>query len=107
MKLTFLETPVFTVLITELLEDEEYRRMQKHLLLNPTAGDVISGTSGCRKLRWRITGRKGGKRGGMRVIYYFKRSAHQIFFLLAYDHRVKDDLTPVQKRQLANIVGQV
>lgn len=107
MKLTFIETPVFTRLISNLLEDEEYRRMQEHLLFYPTAGDVIVGTAGCRKLRWRVSGRKGGKSGGMRVIYYFRSAADQIIFLLAYDHRSVGDLTPDQKRQLAHIARQL
>jgi mRNA-degrading endonuclease RelE of RelBE toxin-antitoxin system len=68
---------------------------------------VPIGTAGCRKLRWRVSGRKGGKSGGMRVIYYFRNTADQIIFLLAYDHRSVDDLTPRQKRQLADIVRQL
>ena len=107
MKLTFVETSVFTELIGDLLEDEDYRRMQENLLVHPTAGDVIVGTAGCRKLRWRVSGRKGGKSGGMRVIYYFRSAADQIIFLLAYDHRSVDNLTPSQKRQLADIVRQL
>ncbi len=107
MKLTFIETPVFTELVTELLEDEDYQRMQEYLLIYPAAGDVIVGTAGCRKLRWRVSGRKSGKSGGMRVIYYFRNSEDQIIFLLAYDHRAVDDLTPAQKRQLAGIVRQL
>lgn len=107
MKLTFIETPVFTELVAGLLEDEDYQQMQESLLIYPTAGDVIVGTAGCRKLRWRVSGRKGGKSGGMRVIYYFRSASDQIIFLLAYDHRSVDDLTPAQKRQLADIVRQL
>jgi len=105
MKLTFLETPVFTELIADLLEDEDYQQMQKHLLIYPTAGDVIVGTAGCRKLRWRVSGRKGGKSGGMRVIYYFRSAADQIIFLLAYDHRAVDDLSPLRKDDLPILSG--
>jgi hypothetical protein len=107
MKLTFIETPVFTELVTDLLEDDEYRRMQEHLLIYPTAGDVIVGTAGCRKLRWRVSGRKGGKSGGMRVIYSFRSITDQVIFLLAYDHRLVDDLSPAQKRQLAGIIKKL
>jgi hypothetical protein len=107
MKLTFIETPVFTEFVTDLLEDEDYQRMQEHLLLYPTAGDLIVGTAGCRKLRWRVSGRKGGKSGGKRVIYFYRSTSDQIIFLLAYDHRSVDDLTPAQKRTLAQIVRQL
>ena len=107
MKLTFIETPVFTELVTGLLEDVDYQRMQEHLLIYPAAGNVIVGTSGCRKLRWSFSGRKGGKSGGMRVIYYFRSAADQIIFLLAYDHRSVDDLTPAQKRQLSYVIRQL
>jgi len=107
MKLTFIETPVFTELVTDLLDDRDYQRMQEHLLIHPTVGDVIVGTAGCRKLRWRVSGRKGGKSGGMRVIYYFRSIADQVIFLLAYDHRSIDDLSPAQKRQLTNIVRKL
>lgn len=107
MKLTFIETPVFTELVTGLLDDEDYQQMQEHLLIYPTAGDVIVGTAGCRKLRWRVSGRKGGQSGGMRVIYYFRSASDQIIFLLAYDHRSVDDLSPAQKKQLAEIVRQL
>ena len=104
MKLTFIETPVFTELITGLLDAEDYQRMQEYLLSCPTADDVIVGTAGCRKLRWQVSRSKGGKSGGMRVIYYFRKAAGQIIFLLAYDHRAVDDLTPTQRRHLVAIV---
>ena len=107
MKLTFIETPVFTELVTDLLGDEDYQQMQEHLLIYPTAGDVIVGTAGCRKLRWRVSGRKGSKSGRMRVIYYFRSALDQIIFLLAYDHRSVDNLSPAQKKQLAEIVRQL
>lgn len=107
MKLTFVETPVFTELISHLLTDTDYRHLQELLLIRPTAGDMIVGTAGCRKLRWRVSGRKGGKRGGMRIIYYYRSAHDQIIFLLAYDHRAVDDLSPEQKRQLADIVRQL
>jgi len=44
------------------------RGLQNFLLATPDAGDIISGGSGLRKLRWTVKGR--GKRGGARVIYY-------------------------------------
>lgn len=41
------------------------------------------------------------------MIYYFRSASDQIIFLLAYDHRSVDDLSPAQKKQLAEIVRQL
>jgi len=65
--MVFIESTVFTRQIKQLISDEIYLEMQKFLAKLPTAGDLIRGSNGCRKLRWKVTGR--GKRGGVRVIY--------------------------------------
>jgi len=57
MKLVFFETPLFTRLLPNYLDDEGYRSLQRALLENPERGDVMPGTGGFRKLRW---GRIGG-----------------------------------------------
>ena len=64
--MVFIETPVFTRQVQELLSDEAYSAFQWYMALNPEAGDVIQGTRGLRKVRWSATGR--GRRGGVRVI---------------------------------------
>ena len=48
------------------MSDEEQALLVEYLAYNPTAGDLISGTGGVRKLRWGLEGR--GKRGGARVV---------------------------------------
>jgi len=65
----FVETPVFTRAVTSLLSDEEYRQLQLALLIRPEQGALIRGSGGLQKLRWGAQGR--GKRGGVRVIYYW------------------------------------
>jgi len=65
----FVETPVFTAVVTALLSAEEYRELQLALLIRPEQGVLIRGSGGLRKLRWGVRGR--GKRGGVRVIYYW------------------------------------
>ena len=66
--LTFIETRLFTKLVPQYLSDDEYAALQQALVADPTAGDLIRGSGGVRKLRWSVAGR--GKRGGIRVIYY-------------------------------------
>lgn len=75
----FIETPLFTKLIQELLPDEFYRVLQQTLILRPETGDVIQGGGGLRKMRWKTSNR--GKRGGLRIIYYWDVSADTIYML--------------------------
>ena|SRR5688572_20521255 len=97
----FVETPVFTALLTELLSDEEYARFQQFLADHPDAGDVIHETGGLRKVRWAAGGK--GKRGGVRVIYFYADEVEQIRLLLIYRKGVKDDLSAAEKRVLKAI----
>ena len=102
--LTFIETPVFTEQITSLLDDDEYSKFQAILIANPEAGRVISGTGGLRKIRWKDPGRQKGKRGGIRVIYYFRMHVGQVLFLTAYDKDHQSDLSVSQKRLFREII---
>lgn len=97
----FIETPTFTEDVTELLTDERYGKLQAHLAENPSAGDVIQGTGGLRKVRWSTSGQ--GKRGGVRVIYYYITTAAHIRMILIYKKGVKDDLTPKEKKILRQL----
>lgn len=93
--MVFIETPIFTEDVKDLLTDAEYAALQIHLAMRPEAGDVIRGCGGLRKMRWAAMGK--GKRGGVRVIYYHVAAAGQIRMLLIYRKGVQDDLTQVQK----------
>jgi len=97
----FVESPVFTEDLPALLSEEGYGEFQEFLAENPTAGDVIQGTNGLRKIRWAVQGR--GKRGGVRVIYYHLCMAYQIRLILIYRKGIKDDLSAVEKSVLSEI----
>lgn len=97
----FIETPIFTEDLHELLSDDEYRAFQQHLAVNPTAGDVIQHTGGLRKVRWAANGK--GKRGGVRVIYYYITAAAQIRLLVIYRKGVKDDLSEDERKELRKL----
>ncbi len=100
----FIETPVFTKDVRDLLSDEEYRGLQLALVLRPEQGSVIPGSGGLRKLRWGSKGR--GKRGGIRLIYYWITAENTIFMLLLYDRSTQVDLTPAQARMLRQVVRE-
>jgi hypothetical protein len=80
------------------LDDDEYQELQEFLMEQPDAGDLIQGTGGLCKLRW-SSGTK-GKRGGVRVIYYWQISKDQIYFFTLYAKNEMADLSAKEKKAL-------
>ena len=100
----FIETPVFTRRIAEILTDDEYRSLQEKLVENPMAGKLIPRGKGLRKYRWALSGR--GKRGGARIIYYLYLSDDKIYMLFPYKKSDQGDLTAEQVKLLINYVKE-
>lgn len=101
----FIETPIFTRLLTALLTDDEYAGLQNVLVENPERGDIIKGGGGIRKLRHALSGR--GKSGGVRVIYYWLWDDGQIYMLLIYPKSKKDNLTDRETALLREFVKEL
>jgi hypothetical protein len=100
----FVETPIFTTAVKELLSDDEYAAFQHYLAANPDAGAVIQATGGMRKVRWAAGGK--GKSGGVRIIYFWRTSASEIRLILIYRKGIKDDLTAREKATLRKITEE-
>lgn len=101
----FVEAPPFTRHLADYLNEEGYRELQARLAANPEAGDLIPGTGGFRKLRWADARRGKGRRGGLRVIYYYLPSDHQIWLMTVYDKNEASDLSEKQKRALKDSIA--
>lgn len=80
------------------MDDERYAGLQAYLAKRPDAGDLIRGSGGIRKIRWAGSGR--GKRGGLRVIYYWWVAKDRISMLLVYPKNEQDDVSADQVKQL-------
>jgi len=100
----FIETSVFTRAIVDLLDDEVYRSLQLALLLRPDLGTTIRGGGGLRKLRWAQKGK--GKRGSLRVIYFWDESSETFYMLYIYRKSVQEDLTAQQRKLLTRLVRE-
>lgn len=98
------ETSVFTKQVTKLLDAQSYRLLQLRLVADPSAGDLIERSGGLRKIRWQGSGR--GKRGGVRVIYYWATEHDVLLMLLMYAKNEQEDLTADQLRILAALVEE-
>ncbi|MBF5056018.1 hypothetical protein Y5W_01312 [Alcanivorax sp. 521-1] len=83
----FIETPVFTKRLRDLLDDESYAAFQQDLADSPQTGDVIQGTGGLRKVRVAASGRGTGRRTG-----------YLLSFRVGFTDRVTADLSEKRKR---------
>jgi len=100
----FIETSIFTKEIQRLLPDDKYRMLQTVLMLRPDAGTLIQGSGGLRKIRWSLPGK--GKRGALRVIYYWS-PPDTIFMLFPYKKTEQEDLTTDQLKLLRKMVKEL
>jgi hypothetical protein len=100
----FVETPVFTRAITAAIPDDHYQQLQIALMLRPEQGAVIRTSGGLRKVRWAVPG--SGKRGGLRIIYYWSAGERAFYMLYAYAKNEQGDLTPTQTRALGQLVRE-
>ena len=100
MRALFVELPAFERLRNEYLDDDSFLAMQNALMADPSAGDVIQGTGGLRKLRWMDKRRGKGKRGGLRVIYFYWFRGLEFWLFALYD---KNELSDLSKRDRATL----
>lgn len=104
MDALFFETTNFTATVGEYLTDDEYRELQTAMVENPDLGTVMQHTGGFRKLRW-ADGRRGkGKRGGLRVIYYWISPERQFWMFAIYDKDEMENLSADQKKALKKAI---
>lgn len=100
--LTIVETAPFPKQAEGHLSEDERDELVGYVARHPEAGDLIPGLGGVRKLRWARKG--GGKRGGLRVIYYFYNENWPVFLLALYHKSIKGDLSPTDKQRLGKLV---
>jgi mRNA-degrading endonuclease RelE of RelBE toxin-antitoxin system len=100
----FVETSVFSRQLSERLDDEDYRSLQTALALRPEQGALIKGSGGLRKIRWAL--RDKGKRGGLRIIYYWDSADDVIYLLYLYPKNELADLRPDQIRLLRQTIEE-
>ena len=104
MKAVFVELPPFEHYRADYLDDDAFLRLQQLLMLNPEAGALISGAGGLRKLRFGDERRGKGKRGGLRVIYYWWDAGLQFWLFTIYDKDEMSDLTKAQREMLKEMI---
>jgi hypothetical protein len=103
--MTVVETPGFVKDAAKALTREETAEVIFFLAANPEAGDVMPETGGGRKLRWRAAGR--GKRGGVRVIYYYHNESLPLFLLSVFAKNEKAGLTKAERNEMKSLLPRL
>ncbi len=95
-------TKVYRRRVRKLLTAAESRKAENEIAAAPTNWPVIAGTGGVRKAR--AARGSSGKRGGVRIIYYYWSGRDTVFLLTAYAKSSQADLTAADKNALRDIV---
>src|SRR5665213_4311121 len=103
--MTVVETPGFLRDAAAALTDEELGEVIWFLAANPDAGDIMPETGGGRKLRWRAQGR--GKRGGVRIIYYFHNESLPLFLLNVFAKNEHANLTRAERNAMKALLPRL
>ena len=105
LPITVVEVEPFPSKADKVWREEERLEFITFIALNPMAGNVIPGSGGIRKVRWTRPGK--GKRGGVRVIYYFHDALIPLFLLTVYSKSRKDDLSREELKAMRKLVAEL
>ena len=103
--LTVVETAPFLRKVGRLLTVRQEVDLVDFLAHNPTAGVLVQGTGGVRKLRW--AGRGRGKREGVRVVYYFHSDRMPLYLFTVFGKGEQDSLSNTEKNELRKVVQAI
>jgi hypothetical protein len=99
-------TKTFTKAVKKLgITEDEVKAVEDEIAVDHTAGDVIAGTSGARKIRFSMAGK--GKRGGGRAIYVAIVAEDTAYMITAYSKATQDDLTKDDKKAIKAFVDSL
>lgn len=98
---TIVELPEFRKKSDRLLSDEQRESLINYLAVHPLSGDIMQGTGGVRKLRWSAQGK--GKRGGVRIVYFYYNESIPLFLLSVFGKGEKSNLTKAERNDIAKL----
>jgi hypothetical protein len=87
------------------LSDQQRVAIIDRLAAEPTAGDLIQGSGGARKVRF--AGRGKGKSGGYRVITFYAGRTMPVFLLALYGKGERATLSKAERNGLRVLLGVI
>jgi hypothetical protein len=87
------------------VSEQERLEISNYVSANPTAGEIMKGTGGARKIRF--AGRGKGKRGGYRVITYYADEDVPVFLLDLFAKGDAVNLTKAERNELREVLASL
>lgn len=87
------------------LSDDDLKRLQSELLVDPQKGDVMQGTGGVRKMRFALENR--GKSGSVRIIYVDFWVYEKLYLITAYPKNEKDNLSKAERNSIKQMIERL
>lgn len=84
---------------------DEMAAIATYIAENPTAGDIMPGCGGARKLRVAKPGK--GKSGGYRVITYYGGETVPVFLITVFGKNEKVNLSKKERNALADLTKRL
>lgn len=105
MDVSFVEFEAFTKKVAQIAEDETLRDFQNELAANPESGDIIPGSGGLRKARFKLEAR--GRSQGARVIYLWLPKTQTIILFTLYTKAEQTNISSATLKILKDVVETI
>ncbi len=99
------ETPEFLKQAEKCIDDNSKNNFIDYIAKHSSAGEIITGTGGARKIRW--SAKNKGKKSGVRIIYYYHNRTLPIFLFTMYGKNMKANLSHAEKNVLKLIIDKI
>lgn len=98
-------TPRFLRLAKKAMTSGALQELIDTLALDPERGAIIKDTGGIRKIRW-ATGKGGGKRGGLRVLYYFD-GEYIVLLVTLFKKSDQENIDASEKAEMRKLIDEL
>jgi mRNA-degrading endonuclease RelE of RelBE toxin-antitoxin system len=92
-------TPAFEKKAKKHLTEDALEELLDFLEFHPEKGDLIVGTSGVRKLRWKSGKNDKGKSGGVRVLYHYSKGL-LVLLITIFSKSEKENISKEERNDL-------
>lgn len=104
--ITVVELPEFLTQAKKCMDESSREAFINFIANHPEEGDLIQGTGGARKIRWQAK-EHSGKRGGVRIVYYYHDEGMPVFLFTVYAKNQQANLSMKERNELKVIIKEI